>query len=126
MAGAYPHVYGTHYIKREAYLEPEADPRLIKREAYDYEAYLLAEPARLIKREAEADPLTVVSPYTGLYANVHGAGVYGAHHLVNPVTYTVPAVNTVARTVVPTVAAKTVIAAPSIYRPVNTFAGLYY
>jgi len=86
--------------------------------------------AHLIKREAdseaEADPLTVVSPYTGLYGNVYGAGVYGAHHLVNPVTYTVPAVNTVAKTVVPTVAAKTVMAAPSIYRPVNTFAGLYY
>merc|ERR1711962_1792583 len=69
----------THLIKREAYddetyLEPEADPRLIKREAYDYEAYLLAKPARLIKREAEADPLTVVSPYTGLYGNVYGAG----------------------------------------------------
>merc|ERR1711962_638861 len=144
----------AHLIKREAYdyeayLEPEADPRLIKREAdyeefqavdlesvseprlikreaYDYEAYLLAKPARLIKREAEADPLTVVSPYTGLYGNVYGAGVYGAHHLVNPVTYTVPAVKTVTKAVVPTVAAKTVMAAPSIYRPVNTFAGLYY
>merc|ERR1711951_290813 len=30
--------------------------------------------------EAEADPLTVVSPYTGLYGNVYSA-VYGAHHL---------------------------------------------
>merc|ERR1711923_60793 len=52
----------------------------------------------LIKREAdseaEADPLTVVSPYTGLYGNVY-SGVYGAHHLVKPVTYTVPAVKTV-------------------------------
>merc|ERR1711962_1463358 len=75
--------------------------------------------AHLIKREAdseaEADPLTVVSPYTGLYGNVYGAGVYGAHHLVNPVTYTVPAVKTVTKAVVPTVAAKTVVAAPSIY-----------
>merc|ERR1711962_1802559 len=110
----------AHLIKREAYdyeayLEPEADPRLIKREADDYEAYLLAKPARLIKREAEADPLTVVSPYTGLYGNVYGAGVYGAHHLVNPVTYTVPAVKTVTKAVVPTVAAKTVVAAPSIF-----------
>merc|ERR1711951_278350 len=50
----------------------------------------------LIKREAdsEADPLTVVSPYTGLYGNVYSS-VYGAHHMVNPVTYTVPAVKTV-------------------------------
>merc|ERR1711951_174102 len=67
--------------------------------------------AHLIKREAdseaEADPLTVVSPYTGLYGGVYGAGVYGAHHLVNPVTYTVPAVKTVTKAVVPTVAAKT-------------------
>jgi len=110
-------------IKREADyedfqavdLESVSEPRLIKREAYDYEAYLLAKPARLIKREAEADPLTVVSPYTGLYGGVYGAGVYGAHHLVNPVTYTVPAVKTVTKAVVPTVAAKTVVAAPSIF-----------
>merc|ERR1711962_1677868 len=113
----------AHLIKREADyedfqavdLESVSEPRLIKREAYDDEAYLLAKPARLIKREAEADPLTVVSPYTGLYGNVYGAGVYGAHHLVNPVTYTVPAVKTVTKAVVPTVAAKTVVAAPSIF-----------
>jgi len=80
---------------------------------YGYTGY-----THLIKREAdseaEADPLTVVSPYTGLYGNVYSA-VYGAHHLVNPVTYTVPAVKTVTKAVVPTVAAKTVVAAPSIY-----------
>merc|ERR1711951_262545 len=119
MVNPVTYTYGLHTPLTTGYT---GYPHLIKRQT-DLEA--VAEP-RLIKREAEADPLTVVSPYTGLYGNVHGAGVYGAHHLVNPVTYTVPTVNTVARTVVPTVAAKTVIAAPSIYRPVNTFAGLYY
>merc|ERR1711962_413851 len=174
--GAYPHVYGTHYIKREAEADPltivnpyttglysnvhgagvlnthhmvnpvtyttpvvstvnAALPTVVKTPVVSYN-YGIHTPLttgytgypHLIKREAdaEADPLTVVNPYTGLYGNVYGAGVYGAHHLVNPVTYTVPAVNTVAKTVVPTVAAKTVMAAPSIYRPVNTFAGLYY
>merc|ERR1711951_352322 len=50
----------------------------------------------LIKREAEADPLTIVNPYTtGLYGNVHGAGVLNTHHMVNPVTYTTPVVSTV-------------------------------
>merc|ERR1719365_46468 len=78
--------YGLHTPLTTGYT---GYPHLIKRQT-DLEA--VAEP-RLIKREAEADPLTVVSPYT------------------------VPTVNTVARTVVPTVAAKTVIAAPSIYRP---------
>merc|ERR1712168_720325 len=52
--------------------------------------------AHLIKREAEADPLTIVNPYTtGLYGNVHGAGVLNTHHMVNPVTYTTPVVSTV-------------------------------
>merc|ERR1711951_16397 len=55
-------------------------PHLIKREA---------------DSEAEADPLTVVSPYTGLYGNVYGAGVLNTHHMVNPVTYTTPVVSTV-------------------------------
>merc|ERR1712121_66969 len=152
--GAYPHVYGTHFIKREAdseaQPEAEADPALLIHGAYNgvyganvYGAHpvvtgpvathttytspvistvatkavvptVVKAPAfynyglhaplttgytglgytHLIKREAdseaEADPLTVVNPYTGLYgAGVYGAGLYGAHHLVNPaVTYT--------------------------------------
>jgi len=144
--GLYSNVHGAgvlnthHMVNPVTYTTPvvstvnAALPTVVKTPvvSYNYGVHtpLTTSYTHLIKREAdseaEADPLTIVSPYTGLYSNVHGAGVYGAHHLVNPVTYTVPAVNTVAKTVVPTVAAKTVMAAPSIYRPVNTFAGLYY
>jgi len=166
--GAYPHVYGTHYIKREAQppaetyeedrydkreadseAKPEADPALLMNRAYPgvygaglyshqlvnsavtYNAPVVSNMAtiaakpivptvlktpvvsynygvhtplttgytgytHLIKREAEADPLTIVNPYTtGLYGNVHGAGVLNTHHMVNPVTYTTPVVSTV-------------------------------
>jgi len=138
--GAYPSVYGAglygHHLVNPAvtYTTPLVSnvatvaakpivPTVVKTPVVSYN-YGLHTPlttgyAHLIKREAdseaEADPLTVVSPYTGLYGNVYGAGVYGAHHLVNPVTYTVPAVKTVTKAVVPTVAAKTVVAAPSIF-----------
>merc|ERR1711951_160653 len=67
--------------------------------------------------EAEADPLTVVSPYTGLYGNVYSA-VYGAHHLVNPVTYTVPAVKTVTAPVKAVV--KTPVVSYGIHTPLTT------
>jgi len=139
--GAYPSVYGAglygHQLVNPAvtYTTPLVSnvatvaakpivPTVVKTPVVSYN-YGLHTPlttgytgyAHLIKREAdseaEADPLTVVSPYTGLYGGVYGAGVYGAHHLVNPVTYTVPAVKTVTKAVVPTV--KTVVAAPSIY-----------
>merc|ERR1712241_130329 len=141
--GAYPSVYGAglygHHLVNPAvsYTTPLVSnvatvaakpivPTVVKTPVVSYN-YGLHTPlttgytgyAHLIKREAdseaEANPLTVVSPYTGLYGGVYGAGVYGAHHLVNPVTYTVPAVKTVTKAVVPTVAAKTVVAAPSIY-----------
>merc|ERR1711962_1180382 len=143
--GAYPYHFIKREADSEAQPEAEADPALtyttplvsnvatvaakpivptvVKTPVVSYN-YGLHTPlttgyAHLIKREAdseaEADPLTVVSPYNGLYGNVYGAGVYGAHHLVNPVTYTVPAVKTVTKAVVPTVAAKTVVAAPSIF-----------
>merc|ERR1711962_1089684 len=118
--GAYPSVYGAglygHQLVNPAvtYTTPLVSnvatvaakpivPTVVKTPVVSYN-YGLHTPlttgyAHLIKREAdseaEADPLTVVSPYTGLYGNVYGAGVYGAHHLVNPVTYTVPAVKTV-------------------------------
>jgi len=63
----------------------------------------------LIKREAdaksEADPALLVNPYTSVY----GAGVYDAHTLLNPVTYTTPVVSTVAKTVVPTTVVKPVV-----------------
>merc|ERR1712012_1429735 len=65
--GAYPHVYGTHFIKREA--DSEAQP------------------------EAEADPALLIP---GAYNGVYGARLYG-HHLVTPaVTYTTPLVSNVA------------------------------
>merc|ERR1712012_144170 len=175
--GAYPHVFGTRFIKREADAEaqPEAEadpallsvyganvygahpivtgpvathttytspvvstvatkavvPTVVKAPAfYNYgvhtpltTGYGYPQLTHLFKREAdseaEADPLTVVNPYTGLY----GAGVVGAHHLVNPaVTYTngltpvvsTPVVNTVATPVVNTVATKAVVA-PYMY-----------
>jgi len=121
--GAYPSVYGAglygHQLVNPAvtYTTPLVSnvatvaakpivPTVVKTPVVSYN-YGLHTPlttgytgyAHLIKREAdseaEADPLTVVSPYTGLYGGVYGAGVYGAHHLVNPVTYTVPAVKTV-------------------------------
>merc|ERR1712168_692085 len=85
--GAYPHVYGTHYIKREA--DSEAQP------------------------EAEADPALLIH---GAYNGVYGANVYGAHPVVTgPVathtTYTSPVISTVAtKAVVPTV-----VKAPAFY-----------
>jgi len=188
--GAYPHVFGTRFIKREAdaeaqpEAEAEADPALIAALPGTYSGvygapvyganvygthpvvtgpvathttyttpvvstkavvpivkapvvYNYGVPApgytgygysHLIKREAdaeaEADPLTVVNPYTGVYrAGLYSAGVVGAHHLVNPaVTYTngltpvvsTPVVNTVATPVVNTVATKAVVA-PYMY-----------
>merc|ERR1711902_446729 len=57
--GAYPHVFGTRFIKREA--DAEAQP------------------------EAEADPALLIP---GTYRGVYSAGVVGAHHLVKPITYT--------------------------------------
>jgi len=182
--GAYPHVYGTHFIKREAdseaQPEAEADPALLIHGAYNgvyganvYGAHpvvtgpvathttytspvistvatkavvptVVKAPAffynyglhaplttgytglgytHLIKREAdseaEADPLTVVNPYTGVYgAGVYGAGLYGAHHVVNPaVTYTHGLTTPVVSTpVVNTVATKAVVA-PYTYSP---------
>merc|ERR1712241_1349736 len=80
--GAYPHVFGTRFIKREA--DAEAQP------------------------EAEADPALL---FPGTYYNgVYGANVYGVHPVVTgPVathtTYTTPVVSTVAKAVVPTVKA---------------------
>jgi len=90
--GAYPHVYGTHFIKREAEAEAEAQP------------------------EAEADPALLVHPYTaGVVPHVYN-GVYGAH-VTAPVTYThgltTPVVSTVAKTVVPTTVVKPVVS--SVY-----------
>jgi len=90
--GAYPHVFGTRFIKREADAEaqPEAQP------------------------EAEADPALIAAlpgTYSGVYgAPVYGANVYGVHPVVTgPVathtTYTTPVVSTVAKAVVPTVKA---------------------
>jgi len=101
--------YGVHTPLTTGYGYPQLT-HLFKREA---------------DSEAEADPLTVVNPYTGVYgAGVYGAGLYGAHHLVNPaVTYThglttpvvsTPVVNTVATPVVNTVATKAVVA-PYMY-----------
>jgi len=84
---------------------------------------------RLIKREAdseaEADPLTVVGHrlYGNVYgagvygAGVYGAGVYGAHHLVKPVTYTVPAVPAIKTVTAPVKAVVPTVAASSIYSP---------
>merc|ERR1711951_157230 len=76
--GAYPHVYGTHLIKREA--DSEAQP----------EAH-------------HGGPHILTTSYNGVY----GAGLYG-HQLVNPaVTYTAPLVSNVAtvgaKQMVPTV-----------------------
>jgi len=93
--GAYPHVFGTRFIKREADAEaqPEAQP------------------------EAEADPAL-------FYSGVYGAGVVGAHHLVNPITYTTPVVstpvvNTVAtKAVVPTTVVKSVVPTAVVKAPV--------
>merc|ERR1711962_1563488 len=86
--GAYPHVYGTHYIKREAQLPAEQDPRFIKREA-DSEAKPEADPALLMNRA---------------YPGVYGAGLY-SHQLVNAaVTYNSPVVSNMA-----TVAAKPIV-----------------
>jgi len=138
--GAYPSVYGgvygAHHLVNPAltYTTPlvsnvatvAAKPivPVVKTPvvSYNYGVHtpLTTSYTHLIKREAdseaEADPLTVVNPYTtGLYGNAYVAGVYGTHPLVNPVTYTVPAVKTVTKAVVPTV--KTVVAAPSIYTP---------
>jgi len=69
--GAYPHVFGTRFIKREA--DAEAQP------------------------EAEADPALLIP---GTYRGVYGANVYGAPHVVTgPVathtTFTTPVVGTV-------------------------------
>merc|ERR1711974_326860 len=91
--GAYPHVYGTHFIKREAEAEAEAQP------------------------EAEADPALLVHPYTaGVVPHVYN-GVYGAH-VTAPVTYThgltTPVVSTVAKTVVPTTVVKPVVSSPIV------------
>jgi len=83
--GAYPHVFGTRFIKREA--DAEAQP------------------------EAQADPAYLIP---GTYYNgVYGANVYGAHPVVTgPVathtTYTGATVSTVAKAVVPTVKAPVV------------------
>merc|ERR1711962_1849884 len=86
--GAYPHVYGTHYIKRESQLPAEQDPRFIKREA-DSEAKPEADPALLMNRA---------------YPGVYGAGLY-SHQLVNAaVTYNSPVVSNMA-----TVAAKPIV-----------------
>merc|ERR1712212_383278 len=91
--GAYPPVYGTHFIKREAEAEAEAQP------------------------EAEADPALLVHPYTaGVVPHVYN-GVYGAH-VTAPVTYThgltTPVVSTVAKTVVPTTVVKPVVSSPIV------------
>jgi len=139
--GAYPSVYGGlygHQLVNPAvtYTTPVVSnvatvaakpivPTVVKTPvvSYNYGVHfpLTTGYTHLIKREAdseaEADPLTVVSPYTGLYGNVYGAGVYGAHHLVNPVTYTVPAVKTV------TAPVKAVVKTPVVsynYGPLTT------
>jgi len=87
--GAYPHVFGTHFIKREA--DAEAQP------------------------EAEADPAYLIP---GAYNGVYGAGVVGAHHLVNPITYnyglTTPVVSVPRTPVVSTVATKAVV--PTVFK----------
>jgi len=105
--GAYPHVFGTRFIKREA--DAEAQP------------------------EAEADPALLIpgTYYNGVCANgvCSGANVVGAHHLVNPVvTYTnglttpvvsTPVVNTVAtKAVVPTTVVKSVVPTAVVKAPV--------
>merc|ERR1711992_498021 len=84
--GAYPHVYGTHFIKREA--DSEAQP------------------------EAEADPALLIP---GAYNGVYGAGVYGAHHLVNPITYTTGLTTPVVSTVATKAIVPTVVKAPAFY-----------
>merc|ERR1711972_920968 len=88
--GAYPHVYGTHYIKREAQPPAETyeEDRYDKREA-DSEA------------KPEADPALLMN---GAYPRVYGAGLY-SHQLVNSaVTYNAPVVSNMA-----TVAAKPIV-----------------
>merc|ERR1712241_1279381 len=84
--GAYPHVFGTRFIKREA--DAEAQP------------------------EAEADPALLIP---GAYNGVYGAGVYGAHHLVNPITYTTGLTTPVVSTVATKAIVPTVVKAPAFY-----------
>jgi len=104
--GAYPHVFGTRFIKREADAEaqPEAQP------------------------EAEADPALLIpgTYYNGVCANgvCAGANVVGAHHLVNPITYTTPVVSTPVvntvptKAVVPTTVVKSVVPTAVVKAPV--------
>jgi len=143
----YPPHFIKREADAEAQPEAEADPAVLIPGGYNYGGYTVVPsvfkaPAvynygvhtpfttgytgygysHLIKREAdseaEADPLTVVNPYTGVYR----AGLYGAHQLVNPMSafHHVPAVvnqvvNPVTYThglttpVVNTVATKTVV-----------------